>query len=68
MSAQLKNCRGQSAEDLIVAECLLNMAGNGLGIAAVGDFENRQLNICTKVDSSTDVQLLLSAPIAAIPC
>jgi len=44
------------------------IAHNGSGIAAVGDFENRQPKICTKVDSSTTAQLLPSAPIAAIPC
>lgn len=34
------------------------MFANGSGIAAVGGGENRQPNICTKVDSSTTAQLL----------
>jgi hypothetical protein len=58
-----------SAFNFIVL-CVFRVAitGNVSGIAAVGEFENRQPNICTKVDSSTTVQLLPSAPIAAIPC
>lgn len=44
------------------------MATNGLGIAAVGEFENRQPNLAQKFHSSTTVEVCTSAPIAAIPC
>jgi hypothetical protein len=47
---------------------VFRLTTNGLGIAAMGEFENRQPNVCTKVDSSTNDQLLPSAPIVAIPC
>ena len=38
---------------------------NGLGIGEEGVFETRQPNICTKVDSSTIVQILSSPPFFA---
>ena len=44
------------------------MTANGLAIGAVGEFENRQPNLALKFHSSTNVQLLPSPPIAAIPC
>jgi len=44
------------------------MTANGLGIGEEGAFKNRQPNLCTKVDSSTIVQLLPSAPFLPIPC
>ena len=39
----------------------LKVTPNGLGICEGTAFENRQPSICTKVDSSTNVQLLPSA-------
>ena len=39
-----------------------------LGNAEVGAFENRQLKYSTKADRSTNVDVLPSAPILAIPC
>jgi len=47
---------------------LVGVADNVLGIGEEGAFENRQSNIRTKVDSSTTVQLLPSAPFLPIPC
>ena len=41
---------------------------NGLGIAEVGAFENRQFKYSKKADRRTLVELLPSAPILAIPC
>ena len=41
---------------------------NVSGIAEVGAFENRQLKYSTKADRSTNVDILPSAPILAIPC
>lgn len=45
-----------------------NIAANGLGIAEVGAFENRQFKYSKKADRRTLVELLPSAPILAIPC
>ena len=47
---------------------LICMTHNGLGIAAVGDFETRQSSLAPKFHGSTTVQVCSSAPIAAIPC
>jgi len=44
------------------------MPANVSGIAEVGAFENRQLKYSTKADRSTNVDILPSAPILAIPC
>ena len=44
------------------------MLHNGSGIAAVGDLKTVRPNLALKFNSSTTVQLLPSAPIAAIPC
>jgi len=44
------------------------MPHNGSGIAAVGEFGNRQLNLALKFHSSTTVEVCSSAPIEAIPC
>ena len=44
------------------------LAYNGLGIAEVGAFENRQFKYSKKADRRTLVELLPSAPILAIPC
>lgn len=44
------------------------VADNGLGIAEVGAFENRQFKYSKKADRRTLVELLPSAPILAIPC
>jgi len=46
----------------------VKVAYNGLGIAEVGAFENRQYKYSTKADRSTNVHILPSAPILAIPC
>ena len=46
----------------------LKVAANGLGICDGTAFENRQPKICTKVDSSTNVQLLPSVVLLQIPC
>ncbi|MDY3330305.1 hypothetical protein PG270_09825, partial [Riemerella anatipestifer] len=47
---------------------LFKMPANGLGICDGTAFENRQPKICTKVDSSTNVQLLPSVVLLQIPC
>jgi len=44
------------------------MTGNGLGICEGGEFEIRQLGICTNVDRITNAQLLPSALLLQIPC
>ncbi len=44
------------------------ITANGLGIAEVGAFENRQFKYSKKADRRTLVELLPSAPILAIPC
>lgn len=44
------------------------LAGNVLGICEGTVFEKRQLNISTKVDRCTTVQLLPSAVLLQIPC
>lgn len=46
----------------------LRVSANVSGIAAVGVLENRQFKYSTKADRSNPVELLPSAPIAAIPC
>ena len=56
MSAQLKNYRGQSAEDLIVAECLSNMAGNGTGWRSADN--SVPSSPATKVDYLFKVQIM----------
>lgn len=52
----------------IYERCFGKIAGNGLGICDGTAFENRQPKICTKVDSSTNVQLLPSVVLLQIPC
>ena len=47
---------------------LMFISPNVSGIAEVGAFENRQLKYSTKADRSTNVDILPSAPILAIPC
>jgi hypothetical protein len=47
---------------------LFIITANGLGICEGTAFENRQPNICTKVDSGTNGQLLSSAVLLQIPC
>jgi hypothetical protein len=49
-------------------QCLFTLTCNGLGIAEVGAFENRQFKYSKKADRRTLVELLPSAPILAIPC
>jgi len=44
------------------------LAANVFGICEGTAFENRQPNICTKVDSGTNAQLLSSAVLLQIPC
>jgi hypothetical protein len=48
--------------------CRRTISANGLGIAEVGAFENRQFKYSKKADRRTLVELLPSAPILAIPC
>jgi hypothetical protein len=57
MSDQLLGQRGQRS-----------IAFNVLGICEGTVFEKRQLNISTKVDRCTTVQLLPSAVLLQIPC
>lgn len=44
------------------------LAPNSSGIAAVGEFENRQLNLALKFHSSTTVEVCMLATIVSIPC
>ena len=52
----------------MVALSSFRLTANGLGICDGTAFENRQPKICTKVDSSTNVQLLPSVVLLQIPC
>jgi len=48
--------------------CFLTLGGNGLPLAAVGDFEALNCQPSTNVDRSTALDLTTSAPIAANGC
>jgi hypothetical protein len=52
----------------IVIEQSSNIAGNGLPLAAVGDFGALHCQPSTNVDRSTALDLTTSAPIAANGC
>ncbi|HNC73194.1 MAG TPA: hypothetical protein PK035_12530 [Chitinophagales bacterium] len=45
-----------------------NIAGNGLRVAAVGDFEALHCHPALKFDSSTQLQFCSSPPIVATRC